>query len=192
MNEHWRQDKEFRDLKREAEEACMQQVRDHLKQFLERKNDNVRQNEQQQNQETDDGFPTYEQWIEDLHPENAHEGKLLDGMDKEIDLRFYVAESDHLQLWNQHAPHNRQVVPRNRMYQEQNKPKESVDLLFSDQGEGTVAAATTKTTNTPDDPFAAFDEQRSSNSLPAASDAAMDDKAPTNQAEPARDLLSFD
>ena len=37
---------------------------------------------------------TYEEWIADLHPDNA---EYADGS---IDHRFYVEESDHRQLWN--------------------------------------------------------------------------------------------
>ena len=39
-------------------------------------------------------------WIEELHPENVHDGLLLDGVSKTVDHRFFVQESDHLQLWN--------------------------------------------------------------------------------------------
>jgi hypothetical protein len=35
---------------------------------------------------------TYEEWIQELHPDNFHEGIL--------DHRFYVEDSDHRKLWN--------------------------------------------------------------------------------------------
>ena len=44
---------------------------------------------------------SYNEWIEDLHPENAHTGILLEGLSKTIDHRFYVEESDHRILWNE-------------------------------------------------------------------------------------------
>ena len=34
------------------------------------------------------------------HPENAHDGTLLEGFGKTIDHRFFVEESDHRRLWN--------------------------------------------------------------------------------------------
>ncbi len=39
-------------------------------------------------------IPSYEEWIADLHPDNA---EYADGS---IDHRFYVEESDHRILWN--------------------------------------------------------------------------------------------
>jgi hypothetical protein len=39
------------------------------------------------------------------------EGKLLTDM-KEVDLRFYVADSDHRLLWNSRVSKDRQVAPR--------------------------------------------------------------------------------
>ena len=69
-------------LKQEAYQACLDAIRDHLKIFLE---------------ETPDC--TYEEWIEELHPENAKSTRnLIRG--KSIDHRFYVEDSDHRQLWN--------------------------------------------------------------------------------------------
>lgn len=65
----------------QAGEACLQAIKDHLHSFL---------------SEHPEG--TYEEWIEELHPENVaqhEESKLI------IDHRFYVKESDHLILWNE-------------------------------------------------------------------------------------------
>jgi hypothetical protein len=113
LNVHIKDEKERHNIKREAEAACMQSIQEHLDEFLEA-------------QQPDGG--TYEQWIEDLHPENAHDGQLLMDMDKEIDLRFYVLESDHRQLWNDHHLDNplRQVAARTRMWSDQ---EPVVDLL---------------------------------------------------------------
>jgi len=77
---------ELERIKQEAEALCMNKIKDHLDLFLHH-NPNC----------------SYEEWIEDLHPENAHEGKLLQGLGKIIDHRFYVEDSDHRRLWNDHA-----------------------------------------------------------------------------------------
>jgi hypothetical protein len=69
---------------REAEAACMRAVKDHLESFLEEHPD-----------------ASYEAWIEELHPENTHEGLLLEGLGKTLDHRFYIEESDHRKLWNE-------------------------------------------------------------------------------------------
>ena len=70
-------------LKKEAYQACLDAIRDHLTAFL---------------SETPDC--TYEEWVAELHPENAKSTRnLVRG--KSIDHRFYVEDSDHRQLWNQ-------------------------------------------------------------------------------------------
>ena len=73
------------DMVREAEAACMQAIADHFDEFV-----------------AEHPNATYEEWIADLHPENIHEGKLLDGLGSELDHRFYVEDSDHRILWNSH------------------------------------------------------------------------------------------
>jgi hypothetical protein len=108
LNARLKEDKEFHDIRRQAEEACLSTMRTHLEDFV------VRNYHTTNNNENHRPLPTYEQWIENLHPENAHDGKLLAGLEKEIDLRFYLEESDHLQLWNARVP-ERYVTPRNRM-----------------------------------------------------------------------------
>ena len=75
---------EMMKLKRDAEERCLNDTRRRLLDFV-RGNPSA----------------TYRQWIEAIHPENAHEGALLEGVDKTIDHRFYVEESDHRRLWNE-------------------------------------------------------------------------------------------
>ena len=108
LNEHLQEEKERHDIMREAEDACLKTMVDHLQEFLIL-------------------YPTtatYEQWIEDFHPENTSEGQLLKEMSKEIDLRFYVQESDHRIMWNKHVP-ERPVAARTSMWQS----TEPVDLL---------------------------------------------------------------
>ena len=70
-------------LKREAEESCLNAKREHLMDFIK-----------------DHPDARYHEWIEDVHPENAHAGTLLEGMGKTINHRFFVEESDHRLLWN--------------------------------------------------------------------------------------------
>jgi len=72
-------------IKKEAEERCMADTKDHLLAFIK-----------------DNPQAKYHEWIEAFHPENAHDGTLLEGMGKTIDHRFYVEESDHRRLWNAH------------------------------------------------------------------------------------------
>jgi hypothetical protein len=108
LNEQLQEEKERRDIMREAEDACLLTMVEHLQEFLSL-------------------YPTtatYEQWIEDFHPENTSEGQLLQNMSKEIDLRFYVLESDHRIMWNKHVP-ERPVEARTSMWQS----TEPVDLL---------------------------------------------------------------
>mmetsp|Transcript_52991 Transcript_52991/g.158609 ORF Transcript_52991/g.158609 Transcript_52991/m.158609 type:complete len:450 (-) Transcript_52991:47-1396(-) len=72
-------------VKKESTAACLQATRDHLLEFLSEKPD-----------------ATYAEWIEALHPENVPEGQLLEGLARTVDHRFFVEESDHRQMWNEH------------------------------------------------------------------------------------------
>ena len=90
IEQYNRKQEEMRDLeemmsfKREAEERCLNTTTEHLLGFVK-------------------AHPTatYQQWIEDLHPENAHDGALLEGLGKTIDHRFFVEDSDHRRIWNE-------------------------------------------------------------------------------------------
>lgn len=75
-----------KDLVREATERCKAEIENHLREFLQ-------------------SYPegTYEEWIQELHPENVHEGSLFQDI-TEVDLRFYVEDSDHRLLWNKLRP----------------------------------------------------------------------------------------
>lgn len=80
-------------LKKEAYEACLDAIRQHLFAFL-AESPNV----------------TYEDWIEELHPENAKSMRnIVQG--KRIDHRFYMPDSDHRQLWNENLGGERNFVP---------------------------------------------------------------------------------
>jgi hypothetical protein len=136
LNERMKEEALYRNIRREAEAACMATIQEHLTEFL-----------------AEHPTGTYEQWIEDLHPENTQDPSLLLDMDKEVDLRFYVEESDHRKLWNEHATDPmRQVQARTQMWSD-NSSAPIVDLLSSTVADPTtttdVHVATTSTTTTP-------------------------------------------
>jgi hypothetical protein len=83
-----------KELVREAHARCHAEIENHLRDFLEAKPE-----------------ATYEDWIGDLHPDNVSEGTLLADL-KQVDMRFYVIDSDHRMLWNQTVGEDRQVPPR--------------------------------------------------------------------------------
>jgi len=66
-------------LCKQASDACLEAVNDHLQHFLE-----------------DHPDSTYEQWVQELHPDNT----CLFRKRVAIDHRFYLSESDHRHLWN--------------------------------------------------------------------------------------------
>ena len=96
----------------EALAKCHEEMEDHLNTFL-FLNPNA----------------SYEEWIQDLHPENVADGKLLQDF-KDVDLRFYVADSDHRLLWNARAAPHRQVAARKYKSSSHVAPGDApVDLL---------------------------------------------------------------
>jgi hypothetical protein len=108
-------------FKREAEESCLNTTTEHLLDFIKA-----------------NPTATYHQWIEDLHPENAHDGALLEGLGKTIDHRFFVEESDHRRIWNEHlltflnqdTSAGRDFVPaRARMMNDNGQMVTAVDIL---------------------------------------------------------------
>lgn len=84
--EEEREMKEMLRMKKEAEDSCLRATTEHLLSFIRDHPDSI--------------HATYQQWIADLHPENAHDGTLLEGLGKTIDHRFFVEESDHRRIWN--------------------------------------------------------------------------------------------
>lgn len=105
-NRDLRDEQDARQMMREAEAACTEAIESHLTSFVQL-----------------NPHATYEEWISDLHPENLHEGKLLEGMGKELDHRFYVAESDHRLLWNRNidGTDRLEVAARSQMWQPQDQ-----------------------------------------------------------------------
>ncbi|KAL3801211.1 hypothetical protein HJC23_012611 [Cyclotella cryptica] len=119
---------EMMKVKKEAEERTLTLTKDHLMSFLMEHPD-----------------ATYQEWIEDLHPENAHDGTLLEGFGKTIDHRFFVEESDHRRLWNENlsnfldgeARSKLYVPPRPRQMDDNGELVVAADLLsgpWNDQG----------------------------------------------------------
>lgn len=82
LNSRMKEEVERQEVRKEAEELTLKIITDHLDEFL-----------------VENPLGTYEEWIQDLHPENANQGKLLSDI-QQIDERFYVFESDHRKLWN--------------------------------------------------------------------------------------------
>ena len=95
-----------KDMVREAVAKCQHEIEKHLQSFL-----------------LAHPQSTYEEWIQDLHPENVQHGKILEDL-WVIDARFYVESSDHRRLWNE-------TVPEKHVAARSYKPSgsTSVDLL---------------------------------------------------------------
>jgi hypothetical protein len=138
LNERMKEEAERRDVRKVSEEACLNTMRQHLHTFL-----------------IENPSAAYAQWIENLHPENTQDPQLFEEMDKQIDLRFYVVESDHRILWNEHVTDPvRQVQATSRVWKDQHKiqlvqqqhDSEPVDLLSGSLH--TVAHDTTIATTT--------------------------------------------
>ena len=119
-------------LKKEADETCLNATIEHLLAFVK-----------------DHPNAKYHQWIEDLHPENAHDGALLEGFDKIIDHRFFVETSDHRRIWNENlftfldpvCSQGRDFVPaRARNIDDNGETVVAVDIL---SGSNTNREATT-------------------------------------------------
>lgn len=98
---------ELMQLKKDAEEICINTTTEHLMFYLKA-----------------NPIAKYHQWVEDIHPENAHVCNLLslDGEEEVmiIDHRFYVEPSDHRRIWNENLyafldpiyyPQGREYVP---------------------------------------------------------------------------------
>jgi hypothetical protein len=100
-------------LKKEAEESCLSATTEHLLAFV-MENPNAK----------------YHQWwwIKDIHPENAHDGTLLEGIGKTIDHCFFVDESN---LLDPDCLTRSNFVPaRARQMDENGKSVVTADLLL--------------------------------------------------------------
>lgn len=83
LNYRMKEEVERQGVRREAEELTFKVITDHLNEFL-----------------IENPLGTYEEWIQDLHPENARQGMFFNDI-QQIDERFYVFESDHRRFWNE-------------------------------------------------------------------------------------------
>lgn len=84
-----REKEENERMVREATEACLKEIVEHLAEFISNpKNKDAK----------------FEDWIEEVHPENVATSKKKG---RKIDPRFYFKRSDHRMIWNMLA-NNRQ------------------------------------------------------------------------------------
>ena len=81
INEERIEECDRRSMVENAVSACKKNIKEHLKDFI------------MQNPDS-----SYEQWIRELHPDNA---EYVDS--RVIDHRFYATDSDHRQMWNECA-----------------------------------------------------------------------------------------
>jgi hypothetical protein len=94
VNRDTLEERDRKDLVREAHDRCRAEMEQHLDEYL-----------------AAHPAATYEDWIQDLHPDNVSDGALFSDM-KQVDMRFYVIDSDHRIMWNQAVGDDRQVAPR--------------------------------------------------------------------------------
>ena len=83
---------------RRGREAALDITRESLKQYLEK----------HQAYPPQPNPPCFEDWVAEIHPENATEYHREQGEGK-IDPRFYVRDSLHLLLWNQNVEEDLKV-----------------------------------------------------------------------------------
>ena len=82
---------EYLKICQKASEQCLQAVRDHHQHFLE-----------------DHSDASYEEWIQELHPDNT----TFFSKRVVVDHRFYLSDSEHRQLWNENLGNGaRSFVP---------------------------------------------------------------------------------
>jgi hypothetical protein len=79
LNEERIEEGDRRSMVEDAVSACKKNIKEHLENLIMQHPDS-----------------NYEQWIRELHPDNA---EYVDS--QVIDHRFYATESDHRQMWNE-------------------------------------------------------------------------------------------
>ena len=119
VNQEVAEERERQRIRQEALALCQAEIRSHLEDFL------VRHPQ-----------ASYDEWILDLHPENVSEGNFFSDM-REVDLRFYVVDSDHRLMWNERVPDRH--VPA-RTYKLAIGQEAPVDLLDDDFGATSTAS----------------------------------------------------
>uniref|UniRef100_A0A7S1YMK9 Uncharacterized protein n=1 Tax=Grammatophora oceanica TaxID=210454 RepID=A0A7S1YMK9_9STRA len=130
INMETQEEKERKLLVQEARTATLRFLEKHLMDFKEERRRVVQQQQEEEAGDDNDSTTgervavvpppvTYEEWIADLHPENAYPAMVADkavvrrpsSAPIEIDHRFYVQEADHRKLWNKLADDEHQIVP---------------------------------------------------------------------------------
>ncbi|KAL3922500.1 MAG: hypothetical protein SGARI_006438 [Bacillariaceae sp.] len=129
LNDRMREETERHEVRREAEARMLEVIQDHLEVFLQ-----------------EHEMATYEDWIEDLHPENANQGKLLSDI-QEIDQRY----SDHRRLWNEAIEklednEHRIVEARTQIWGKADGQKSADDLISGSVEFGSVKPASNNPT----------------------------------------------
>lgn len=95
LNQATQEEVERKELVREATALCQAEIETHLREFLHMHPD-----------------ATYEDWIQDLHPDNITEANLQSSADFHVDARFYLIDSDHRLLWNESTPQQLHVAAK--------------------------------------------------------------------------------
>lgn len=121
VNQETKEEAARKELVREATEACQKEIEDHLEDFLDRHPD-----------------ATYEEWIKELHPDNVEKGMLLDEFTV-VDLRFYVEDSDHRIIWNNHEKVSEDRFVAARSFKNASSHSQAVDLLDDQTGQTDTA-----------------------------------------------------
>lgn len=125
------QDDHCKDLCHQASIACLQNIHNHVLEYLDKNinafyefqrrvdqdssdsdsdsdsdmdNDNDNYNDGRSGRSGSSSC-SYEDWIRQYHPDNANgeESKDDNLLGNEIDLRFYLQDSDHRQIWNKYV-----------------------------------------------------------------------------------------
>ena len=111
INQETQEEAARKELVREATEACQREIANHLEEFLERRPD-----------------ATYEDWILELHPDNVEQGYFFEEL-TEVDIRFYVKDSDHRLMWNAHEKVSKDRLVAARTFKHTSSHPEAVDFL---------------------------------------------------------------
>jgi len=133
LNRDTQEEAARKDLCREAVDRCHAAIATHLDEFLDSHDtNNNNSNNTATATATATVAPSYEEWIQSVHPENVTDGTLLTGL-PQVDARFYVATSDHRLLWNDRVPTRpvpaRTAVPMTQPRAHEEDARAAVDLL---------------------------------------------------------------
>ena len=111
INQETKEEAQRKELVREATEACQREIENHLEEFLERRPD-----------------ATYEDWILELHPDNVEQGYFFEEF-TQVDIRFYLKDSDHRLMWNANEKVSKDRHVAARSVKHSSSQPEAVDFL---------------------------------------------------------------